>query len=240
MAFDTAVNILNDAAVELGLYSTDLADPYDSTDANIIRLCRLLKSVGQEIRDERSWTWLQKTATITTVASTVGYALPTDFAAMIPSTHWNRSTSFPMGGPLSPQEWQYLQANANTSSFTVMFRPVNGEVQLSPTPSSVQTLAYEYKSSSWVDRGGGTNPEHDSPTDGADTIFLPRLLVVRGLKRGYLRQTGFPSDAADQDYQDTLRSEASKDSVGKVLSLGGHRGLRAIDGGNIPDTGVGA
>lgn len=158
MAFDTAANIVNDAAVEVGLGS--VADPFTSQDANFVQLCRLLKSCGRELVQARNWTYLRKEHTFTTVVNKPIYALPADFLRMYDQTGWNRTNRLPLGGPLSPQEWQYLKARLVGVVFTVLFRPMNRTINLypdNPTPAGY-VIAFEYGSAYWVQSPTGVNP----------------------------------------------------------------------------------
>lgn len=240
MAFDTAVNILNDAAVELGLYSENLADPYDSTDANVILLCRLLKSTGQELLRAHPWSHLQKTHTFSTADGTASYALPTDFARMTERTQWNRDQALPLMGPLSAQGWQLLQA-ITTASPHQMFRIFGDLFYISPTPSSVETVALEYQSRYWVDLGGGSTPDSETPTDGTDSLFFDRLLLLRSLKLAYMQEKGFDTSAAQRLRDEAMQMAIGADSSAPVLSLNS-RGVganRLLDRSNIPDTGYG-
>lgn len=56
VAYDTAGEIIADAALELGLGV--ITDPYGSADVNILQLCGLLKSGGRKLVFERDWTYL--------------------------------------------------------------------------------------------------------------------------------------------------------------------------------------
>ena len=151
--WDTAGNIVNDAATELGLQSFQAksADPFGSADPNIGRLCQLLKSVGRDIQRQRGWTHLQGVCVLLTVANQAQYDLPPDFGSMTNQTGWNRTNRMPLGGPLSPQEWQYLSGQLAGIVFTVLFRPMQGKLLLYPDTSTPggYTLAYEYASRWW-------------------------------------------------------------------------------------------
>lgn len=57
IAYDTAGEIIKDAALELGL-GTLTTDPYGSLDPNIQQLCGLLKSGGRKLVFARDWTYL--------------------------------------------------------------------------------------------------------------------------------------------------------------------------------------
>lgn len=240
--WDTAANIINDAAVELGLYSADLTDPYDSTDANVVQLCRLLKSLGQKLAREHGWTHLEKSYTFPLVASTVAYDLPADFGRLIDGTYWNRTRQTPLVGPLSPQQWELLKAQSSSGTVDLMFRTFGNQVQFHPTPSSTDTIAYEYRSKWWVDAGGGDTPDAEEPMDGASTLHLDRDLLVAGLKSRFQRAKGFDSSASDAEFADALDRARGADGAAPTLSLSGRGSgaLRLLDGANVPETGYGS
>jgi hypothetical protein len=123
MAFDTAGQIINDALVEVGLSS--VTDPFSDLDPNVVQMQTLLKTVGRETLREHSWTILRKQATFTTVQGTPSYAIPSDFYVMEDQSGWNRTNRLPLGGPLSPQEWQYLKSRLVGVERTPLFEQVS-------------------------------------------------------------------------------------------------------------------
>ena len=149
MSFTTAGDIVNEAAVEIGLSA--VSDPYASTDPNFVQLRQLLKSLGREIVHTRRWTILRRERSFTTVQGQAIYPLPADFHEMLPQTWWNRTNRLPVGGPLSPQEWQYLKARLVGVVFNVLFRPMQGIIELYPdtnTPGGYNVV-FEYQSEWW-------------------------------------------------------------------------------------------
>lgn len=291
MAFDTASNLINDAAKELGLLTTAVANPFASSDANVLQLCALAKSVGQELLRVHPWQQLQATGTITTASGTASYALATDFQRIVDQTGWNRTDIAPLGGPLNARQWQAIQASS-TSVVDTAFRIYSDRVYLTPTPSSIETIAYEYISRYWVDRNwvastayvvgdyvinsgnlylcdtSGTSASSggptlttanqtdgtarwdyvsaaiigtmEAPTAGTDSIRFDRHLFTRALKLSFLRAKGFDSSAAAIDYERAYAMATGADGAAPVLSMGGRRGIKLLDGANFPETGYGS
>lgn len=240
MAWDTAANILNDAAVELGLISSDQADPYDSTNKNLIQLCRMLKGLGQDLLRDYPWTHLQTRYTFPTVNGTASYALPTPFGRIIDGTAWNQSDDMPMIGPLSPQVWEMVQATGNTAGLDQSFRIFGDLFYISPTPSSAETIGYQYQSRYWVDSGGGTTPDSETPTDGADSLFFDRRLLIAGLKIYFKAEKGFDAGWAKAQLDAAVARARSADGAAPVLTLSRGSGMRFVDQANIPDSGWGS
>jgi hypothetical protein len=236
----TAGDIINRTAKYVGLAAVD--DPYASDDPNFILLCALLTDVGQEIARLREWTHLQKEYTFVTVAAQEAYDLPPDFRGMIDQTGWNRTSRFPLGGPLSPQEWQYLQGIGTALTVTVLFRPLRQQMHLqggSSIPGSL-TIAYEYLSSYWVQPQGQLTATQAEPTLSSDVVLFDPLLMTRALRVAFLKAKGFDSNAAQGDYDRALELIKSEDSASPVLNLNSGRGVRMIGPRNLPETGYGS
>jgi hypothetical protein len=249
MAYDfgTAGDIVNDAAVEIGL--AEVSDPFTSTDSNFIQLCRLLKSLGRELVHMRSWTHLRKEYTFTTVAGTAAYDLPADFHNYVDQTWWNRTNRLPLGGPLSAQEWQYLKARMANVVFNVLFRPINDQILLYPDSSTPgdYDIYFEYSSSWWVsDDVTPTVTSRDYPLYSTDTLWFDPLLLTRGLKLAFLKAKGFDTTYAQQDYDQTLELVKGHDSPANILNLtkstlGSQRTTDIPMGGqSVPITGFGS
>jgi hypothetical protein len=103
---------------------------------------------GKMLYDRHTWQMLQTEYTFPTVASTASYALPTDFDQLLKDTVFNRTRRRRMVGDLSPEQWQETQASLVTM-VNPAFRIRGSLFYISPTPSSVETVAYEYMSKNW-------------------------------------------------------------------------------------------
>ena len=244
MGYDTAGSIINDALVEVGLSA--VSDPFADSDSNVIQMCTLLKSKGREILRQRFWTQMRGEHTFTTVLGTPTYALPSDFHSMVDQSGWNRTNRLPLGGPLSPQEWQFLKSRLVGVVFTVLFRPMEGEIHLYPdtnTPGGY-TVAFEYLSNGWIERPAiPTNTFHDSPVAMDDIVRFDSLMVMRGIKLEWLKLHAFDTTSAQQDYLEVYNRAAGMDSFNPILSLtraGLTRGVDPLLGQqSVPVTGFG-
>lgn len=240
MAYETTSQIVSDAAVELGLVSADISNPFASTDPNILQMNRLLTSLGRSLALEFTWSQLVKEYTFSTVNGTSTYALPTDFNMMLDQSGWNRTTQFPLGGPVSGQAWQYLKSQNASSALTAQFRKNLGVMAIYPTPTSAQTIAYEYVSSFWVKPAAQSTPTTDRTTVSTDVLYFDPLLLVCGLKLAYKRAKGFDSQAATIDFEKRLEQAKNQDPA-PVLSLNsGYYSTHLLDANNIPTTGFGS
>lgn len=249
--FDIAGDIINDAAVELGLAEVD--DPFASDDQNFILLCRLLKSVGRDLCRRRAWSILLREDNITLVSGTGTYALPSGFRSMVDQSGWNRTSRLPLGGPLSPQEWQYFSAIQPGLTFLVMFRPRGNYIEVfggSSIPNG-HVLYYQYISDYWVQRPPDDSlatvddtvhlPGSTDPSDSDDNCLLDPLMLMRGLKLAWLKAKGFDTSAAQADFDDAYAMAAANDQQAPILSLSNRAGMEPlISTANAPITGFGS
>lgn len=238
--FTTADNIINDAAVELGLKTADITDPWASTDQNIIQLIRLLKRVGRFLVRARDWSHLTREYTFPTVASTPSYALPTGFSRVKDATAWNRTTYMPLGGPANGVQWQMMKATTSAGTVIRPFRVFGNLLYLYPTPTAAENIYYEYVTNYWVMPTGQTTPTTSAPTAITDTLWFDESLLVSGLKLAFLRAKGFPTDGAQAEFNDCYAAAAGGDGSAPSLSMGNPKGFRLLDLDNVSDTGYGS
>lgn len=240
METTTADEVLNNAAVELGLLGANLTNPFSSTDQNIVLLVRLLRRLGRQLVRARDWSHLTREYTFPTVASTASYALPTGFLRMKDQTHWNRDTSAPLGGPAGPVGWQEMNATTSAGPIVRPFRIFGNKLHLYPTPTEAEDIYYEYITSYWVVPDGQAVPTASTTTAITDTLWFDETLLVAGLRLAYLKAKGFDSTAAQLEFNDAWDAATSGDGVAPVLNLSGAQGFRLIDTRNLPDTGYGS
>lgn len=245
--YQTAGTILNKTARKLGLIDTDLPDPVASSDTDILRLVELLNEVGQELAEQYEWRHLFVEHTIVGDGVTDTFALPDDFLDMVEQTGWNRNTDFPLAGPLSAQVWQYRKAFPVIPVYAE-FRLDTNNVRFIPAIPSGQTVAFEYRSRSWVRSaaqglGVGTDKGqtaatsgHDEVTASTDYVLFDPLLMMRGLALAYREENGFATDKEQERYQRSLDMAQGRANGGApVLNLTRRRRRQFIGTGNVPD-----
>jgi hypothetical protein len=257
MRFGSAAEIVNDAAVEVGLggsSSTTYADPYASTDPNMVQLCVMLKSAGREMVKARNWNYLRRECLITTVAGVSNYALPDDFLNMIDQTGWVRTTRLPMQGPVTPQEWQYLKARLVGVTLTILFRPLNRTIQIFPdgtnAPGGLQ-IAFEYQSAFWAGNDpavtGGVSsdavlafPSADAPAAATDVVWFDKWMMSRLLKLRFLEDKGLPTATAERAFNSAFDKSCSDDSQAPIRNLSQQNFGILMGERNVPYTGFGS
>jgi hypothetical protein len=238
--FETANALINRAAVEVGLNADN--DPVASPDETYIQMQALLDSLGQELVNLYDWPILVRTLTIDTQADDSGvYDLPDDYDHMINQTAWDMNNTVPVTGPLSPQQWQYLEGtNLVSQSLYASLRQFDNKLEVYPQPAPPTIITLEYISRNWVMEQGQTVPNLDSVSTGSDFVMFDPLLVVKMLKLKYLQAKGLPAQDAAMEFDTMLQARMSKAQGAPMLNAGrSMRGYRYINGWNAPDTGYG-
>lgn len=239
----TASNIINRAAVEMGL--TASADPYSSVDENYVLLRALLNTAGEELASAFQWEFLTRQAQVQTVDGDTGdYPLPEDFLYMIPQTGWERSNRVPLFGPLSAQDWTWLEGRDLVgTTIYASFRIRDGLFSLFPQPPAEGLdITYEYQTKNWALDTTVTPPEPIEECDrSSDRVLFDKVLISRLLKVKYYEAKGLDSTKAMDDFAQQFSFITNVDKSGEILSAGRtRRGFPYLDGWrNVPDTGYG-
>lgn len=233
MRTDTAANIINKVLLEQALSDSAVSNVYASTDAVVIQLRALLEGLGQDLAAMRPWSHLQKEHTLSTEVGVQTYALPAGYVGMLPQTQWNRSTDLELLGPLNPQAWQEAVSSDAVATTNYLFRVRGNTLLLEPTPSTVETLAFEYVSAYWVVPVGQTSPTTEAPTANTDVLWFDRRLLVAGLTLRWMDAKGFDTTAAQRAYDAALSAAMGNDGAAPVLNLASP----PLQGGpRLPDT----
>ena len=238
--FETANTLINRAAVEVGLSSD--SDPVSSSDETYVQMQALLDSLGQELVNLYDWPVLVRTWTIDTATDPSGiYDLPADYDHMINQTQWDMNNTVPVSGPLSPQQWTYLEGtNLVSQTIYASLRQFDDKLELYPQPAPATVIMMEYISRYWVMEQGQTLPNRDTISTGSDLIMYDPLLVVKMLKLKYLQAKGLPAQDAAMEFDTMLQARMSKAQGAPMLNAGrSARRHHYINGSNAPGTGYG-
>jgi hypothetical protein len=123
-----------------------------------MQILEVLKVSMVELARSYDWQELQKERTFSSVASTEGYNLPTDFDRFVNDTFWNTSEMWPVKGPMTPEEWRILKnSTISGGATTEYFRIRQGQTLLFPIPtSSTDSYIYEYITNNIINSSDGS------------------------------------------------------------------------------------
>lgn len=240
----TPLQIITDACLEIGLVAPSVVA--GSSDSNIVRLLAMLNTEGRDLAKAREWTILIRTATVTTADGTAEYALPTDYSKLIRDTEWDRTNFRPLWGPLSPQEWEAIQSGSIGSSppgrryrIVRSASEASRKLVIDPTPTSVDTLAYEYVSNAWATAADGTTLKSVMTLDD-DIALLHQDLLLRGTIVRFKRSVGLDYASEADEYNVMLGREMARDRPARALNLAGRATFRLLSEENYNPLSVGS
>jgi hypothetical protein len=202
------LSIIQDAADQLGL--TRPSTVMTSTDPLIVTLLGLAQAEGKALYDRHTWQVLQTEYTFPTVNGTASYALPTGFDQLLKDTVFNRTRRRRMVGDLSPSQWQETQASLVTM-INPAFRIKGNLFFISPTPTSAETVAYEYISMNWCQSSllvGQSRWAADT-----DTGILSENLMTLGIIWRFKSAKGLDYAEAMNDYEIAVNKAIFKDGA---------------------------
>lgn len=240
--YDDVQTIINATAVEVGL--APAADVLATADKSFRQLRYLMDAAGQELVLLHQWTELEEEHAITTDAADSGdYALPTDFAYMIPQAGWDRTNRTPMQGPLSAQDWQYLKGrNLSAQTIYVTFRLKQGKFHVypdDPVPDALD-LRFEYIRNTWLEKFDEETTKYTAINATTDIVLYPPILMRKLLKTKFLEAKGFDSQKARDDFLLAWEAATGQDGSAPILNAGSRRGFPLLDiYRNTPDTNYG-
>jgi hypothetical protein len=157
-----------------------------SSEPDAQKIVQFTQEAGEEIARRVDWGSLRKTATITGTGNNDDFALPADFARLVPGNSVSTGGA-PIRVGISADEWNSLTAISGTPRYA---RLIGSSISFYPYPILSATISVAYQSKNWCN--GGTTWSGDT-----DTALFPEVLIEQGAKWRWRRQMG-------QDYQDQL------------------------------------
>lgn len=203
------LSIVQNASDRLGL--TRPTAVVASLDVQVLQMLGLAQEEGKDLADRHTWQALQAEHTFSTSNGTASYALPSAFDAIIKDTVFNRTRRRRMFGDLTPEQWQETQSRLVTM-VNPAFRIRGSLFYISPTPTSTETIAYEYMSKNWCQSSVGTG--QSAWAADTDTGILDEELMTLGLKWRWKKSKGL-------DYAEDFNSYEIK--VAKAIQDDGAR-----------------
>lgn len=242
----TLLQICQQVAREIGAPAPSvIAGNTDQTAVQLLAAAQtegktLAKGVNPAGFGRHNWQALRKEQTFTTSNGVNSYALSTivtdgDYDRMEPDTWWDRTNDRPMN-LVAPQEWQQVTSGIGASAGICRRILLRGNaILVYPTPSSADTLAFEYISNQWCESSGGTGQ-----TAWAMDTDVPKLddyLLTLGIKWRFLAGQGEAYAEEKAEYERQVNAAMSADQSSTVVShMPSSRGIAFPV---LPETGYG-
>lgn len=234
----SALWIVQQAQSEMGLPRAVTLQT--SPQALDVQCMALLNSAGAELVNYYTWEELTKEFIITTVAGQGEYDMPADFKYFNDQTQWDRSNHWPLLGPKTGQEWQWIKGGLISQGPRLRYRLMGGKFLLWPIPGDPAsgtfvpwTLAMEYVSKNWVN-ADTANPS-SMVTQDADVPIFDEWLLVKFLKLKFWETKGFDTTAYRDDMLNMFFSLTGKNMGAPTLTLSPRPASIYIGPNNVPD-----
>lgn len=232
------LQLINAVLNELGLPSTA---SIISDDPTTIQVVALMNGLGEDLARLPLWQSLVQVFTITTTTA-AAYDLPSDWMVPLNGTTWDRTGRWPLLGPKTPTEWQFLNSGFGVAAPQYRYRYIDDQMNFFPAPIAGLTVVQEYLSASWVlGVGGGGLADVPKRRITVDTDFtqLDERMLILGTKLSFLEEKGLESTKAAERFQIMLESAWANANGGAVLNLAPMPSSIFITEWNAPDTGFG-
>lgn len=236
--YETANTIISDSAVELGLVSSPITNPFASPDPNILQLCALLKTVGRRLRNAHDWSQLRFSVVQQLSIATAIYDLPLGFDRLVHNGVWNSTQQRPIF-PATPAEWAMLR-NTASSLLQPPYRLEGNKLVFYIEPPAADDIDIAYLTYYWVSTDNAASvPSTDVPADTLYCWFDSHLLIC-ALKLAFKRAKQMDSAAEQQDYEDAFAASTGANDAARTLRMAGRTRPHFIDASNLPETGYGS
>jgi hypothetical protein len=169
-------------------------------------LARQILGLAKETLEElgrMDWPVLQIPYTFDTVPSQTQYALPADFGRDVGDTLYAASRYAALRGSLTPGDWARQRNNLpDLGRFRYRIYGLPLKINVSPTPTTVETFVMEYQTTARVIQADGITLK-STYFDDTDVSLVPEELVKKGLKWRLRRAKGLDYSEEFDDYEQT-------------------------------------
>lgn len=221
------LTIAQNIAREVGFTTpTSLVGSQDETSIQLLQLISTETNdlsngviAGQTSPMNFNWQSLVKRGTFNFISGQEAYSLPTDFKDFIDKTIWNYSIRRPLIAPITAQEFEVQKNYLITSGIDKMIYVYNNQIHVVPTPSSTDTINYEYTTTYIFQSNigvGQTAVQADT-----DVCTISEFLVQLGAKVRYLitksliNPENFGASFEYQNYIASVQRAILKDGFGQ-------------------------
>ena len=231
----TLLTICETASDETGLTRQTTIINNNSTTAR--RLLRYAHRTGRDLV-RKSFPYLVKEGTFSTVDAQSSYDFSsdmsiTDFDHFVPFTQWNRTASR-RAFQVVPSEWQEFKSGLSTVSLNLRYRirGKNESLLLYPTPTSVETVAFEYVSQNYCQTAASS--ELSVWTNDTDTGIVDEEFFEMGIIWRILNRMGLPYAEEKAEYQRVIDVARAQIGAGKIRADGYRPTISNIPDANWP------
>lgn len=188
-------------------------------DGTAVLVKNLAIQVGRELVREVKWQALKTAYSFATVPATSAYSLPPDFQRFANLTFWNTSEDQPLIGPLNGIDWAALTRGLTVLGIRYAFHVAGGYLNITPTPTDVQNIGYDYYSRYFSTTAAGVAQENWG-ADG-DLWRLDPDLAALGIRYRFKARKGLPFAEEKADYAAAVAALQFDDTPKPLIDVSG-------------------
>ena len=239
--------VVQQAMIEMGL--TKPPQVVTSPDITVQQMLALLNRAGSDMVIGYPWEQLTKeylfnTANCTVVTTPSGppilsQPLPADWSYFLDQTQWDRTNHWPLLGPKTAQEWQWLKGGLLSSGPRIRYRVVGGNLELFPgafpPAQSYSDIAMEYVADTWLESSRTANTFYSQVQADEDLVLFDPWVISAYLKLKYWEAKGLDTSAYSKDFVNVWEARIGKNKGAPMLTLAPRARSMLIGINNIPD-----
>jgi hypothetical protein len=232
--------IVSQAMVEMGLPKPNQVTA--SSDVTVQQMLALLNRAGAEMVLGYPWEQLTKEYVFNTDGATVSAdgltlikPLPSDWSYFLDQTQWDRTNHWPLLGPKTAQEWQWLKGGLLSSGPRIRYRVVGGNLEMFPGSAVTSEIAMEYVADTWVGDPNIANRYYNEVQSDLDRVLFDPWVITAYLKLKYWEAKGLDTTAYAKDFLGIWEARIGKNKGAPVLTLAPRARTMLIGVNNIPD-----
>jgi len=240
MTTRTVLWCVQQSMIEMGLPKPSAVT--SSTDTTVQQMLALLNRAGAEMVIGYPWEQLTKeyvfnsaNATVAPDGLTLIQPLPSDWSYFLDQTQWDRTNHWPLLGPKTAQEWQWLKGGLLSSGPRIRYRVVGNNLELFPGSSVTSQIAMEYVADSWVKDAQLANTYWSEIQADDDLVMFDCWVTTAFLKLKYWEAKGLDTTAYAKDFLGVWEARIGKNKGAPVLTLAPRARTMLIGVNNIPD-----
>lgn len=216
-----------------------------NTDATAVQIKAIANNELRALSEAFDWPMLETEYSFATVDGTSAYALPSDYRKVVQHSVFDASEYYSIKGSMPIAEWNIrkygLLGGISRRSFRLNYdSDGNPFLNLTPTPSSANTLVLLYFGTDYArDAGGTVKPQYVLDTD---VSRVPERMVELGIRWRFKRAKGLDHSAELAEYNSSVRQQYAARKDSPDIFVGGMRRDPDMDGltsGYIPENGFG-
>jgi len=239
--------VVQQAMIEMGLNKPPQV--ITSPDITVQQMLALLNRAGSDMVIGYPWEQLTKEYLFNTAncavrtdpnsVSIMVQPLPSDWSYFLDQTQWDRTNHWPLLGPKTAQEWQWLKGGLLSSGPRIRYRVVGGNLELFPgafpPAQPYSDIAMEYVADTWLESASQQNTFYSQVQSDEDLVLFDPWVISAYLKLKYWEAKGLDTSAYSKDFVNVWEARIGKNKGAPVLTLAPRARSMLIGINNIPD-----